>query len=253
MFILLSKCNARINMSKEEYNKSIESFITVCKSFDYVPSLENIVIPEPDDMLNDLKGHVLNFITIQTRPKLKNNDFKFLNDIVLFNGKLKLDVFKAENKNTKKSIVKYLSNIYLSTMPLSKKSSSQDLVLFMTMSNLHKIPKEEASTSGLGLGAGITDLNKILNDNPEVSNIAKKIMNQFQEEKINPMNLLTEMNSGNSDTLNNLVESIKSDMENLDKSKLEDTSKQLMTKIQSLIPGMDISGMINKLQPESLD
>ena len=51
--------------------------------------------------------------------KLKSIDFKFLEEIVLFNNVLDFSVFKDENKNTKASLVKYLHGIYTSVLVLN--------------------------------------------------------------------------------------------------------------------------------------
>ena len=46
--------------------------------------------------------------------KIKSNDFKFLNKLSLFDNILNFQVFKPENKNTKRDLVKYLKTLYMS-------------------------------------------------------------------------------------------------------------------------------------------
>jgi hypothetical protein len=49
---------------------------------------------------------------VSSDKKIKSQEFEFLNNIELLG--LKFDSFKNENKNTKKSLIKYLYNIYMS-------------------------------------------------------------------------------------------------------------------------------------------
>ena len=57
---------------------------------------------------------------VTTKGKLKGLHFDFLNHLILFDDILNFSVFKDENKNTKKTIVNYLNNIYMSLVILEK-------------------------------------------------------------------------------------------------------------------------------------
>lgn len=52
------------------------------------------------------------YITI-TKNKLKTSDFDFMNNIILFDI-IHFELFKNENKNTKRTLINYLYNIYMS-------------------------------------------------------------------------------------------------------------------------------------------
>jgi hypothetical protein len=59
-----------------------------------------------------LKTFESSFETVMSGKKYKSDKLNFLNDISLF--ELNFDLFKDENKNTKKTLVKYLYTIYMS-------------------------------------------------------------------------------------------------------------------------------------------
>lgn len=56
---------------------------------------------------------------IMSKQKIKTSDYNFLNDIILFQDILYFNVFKDENKNTKRTIVTYLYNLYMSCFILN--------------------------------------------------------------------------------------------------------------------------------------
>ncbi len=115
-------------MTKENLQKfksvSMEFVKSIKQSFEYIKpevitELENL-IDACDSELMESVGKILYKYAIQitgvtSNNKLKNSDFKFLENIVLFNGILDLSKFKAENKKTKKTIVIYLGNILASS------------------------------------------------------------------------------------------------------------------------------------------
>ena len=70
------------------------------------------------DILDKNKENITFILT--TKTKLKGSYFDFLNSIILFDDILNFNIFKDENKNTKKTIVNYLNNIYLSIIILEK-------------------------------------------------------------------------------------------------------------------------------------
>jgi len=72
------------------------------------------------DSLDNLKEHeeqIYNIISC--KKKIKSSEFDFLDNIILFDHLLKFSVFKNENKNTKKTIVKYIYTIYTSCFILN--------------------------------------------------------------------------------------------------------------------------------------
>lgn len=72
------------------------------------------------DSLENLKDHEEKIYNIMySKKKIKSLEFNFLNDIKLFDKLLDFSVFKDENKNTKKTIVKYIYTIYTSCFILN--------------------------------------------------------------------------------------------------------------------------------------
>jgi hypothetical protein len=72
------------------------------------------------DCLENLKDHEEKIYNIMySKKKIKSLEFNFLNEIKLFNSLLDFSVFKDENKNTKKTIVKYIYTIYTSCFILN--------------------------------------------------------------------------------------------------------------------------------------
>lgn len=67
-----------------------------------------------NEIFNNLKVYEndLVYITI-TKNKLKTSDFNFMNNIILFDI-IHFELFKNENKNTKRTLTNYLYNIYMS-------------------------------------------------------------------------------------------------------------------------------------------
>lgn len=61
-----------------------------------------------------LKQYETNLSYVTKKQKLKTIDFNFLDEIILFNNLLDFKVFNKENKNTKRTIVTYLYNLYMS-------------------------------------------------------------------------------------------------------------------------------------------
>jgi len=70
---------------------------------------------------------------VMSKTKLKSSHFSFLNEVVLFNDILDFSVFANENKNTKRTIVNYLYNMYMSSFVLQS--------AFADMSNIEDFTK----------------------------------------------------------------------------------------------------------------
>lgn len=69
------------------------------------------------DILKDNEEKIYNVIS--SKKKIKSSEFDFLDNIILFDDLLKFSVFKHENKNTKKTIVRYIYTIYTSCFILN--------------------------------------------------------------------------------------------------------------------------------------
>ena len=75
-----------------------------------------------------LKEYESRFSTIVfSKTKYKTKYLDFLNDITLFNNKLPFILFSAENKNTKKDLVYYISDIFILSSILINGESDKEL------------------------------------------------------------------------------------------------------------------------------
>jgi hypothetical protein len=146
------------NIFKMEIVNLLEQLINELElSFDYVKN-NNIEIfnnhineiKKNDELFNEF---VLDYIeknklyesilskVVSNKTKLKKQEFEFLNNIILFN--LNFEIFKDENKNTKKTLIKYLYNIYMTCSVLSNfknlnNGNFQELLQFMNNFKLER-------------------------------------------------------------------------------------------------------------------
>jgi hypothetical protein len=172
-----------------------------------------------------------------SEKKIKSDYYNFLNNIILFNNILNFRVFENESKNTKKSIIKYLYSIYMSTVFLYQTMSSKETELneddnlltnkltefikkiqidaetalkdediktkpHSSKSKKHlKIPKLSQSNPNLLEGlSGEGDIGNIMESilgNKEILNIASEISQKMQSENLNPMSMLSSLMTGN--------------------------------------------------------
>jgi hypothetical protein len=102
-------------MEQSTVSKNCLEFINnIKRSFSYVQVDEMALLAQSDtkefkqSVIDALYGYAA-VMTRVSNGKVKNNDFKFLNDITIMG--LSLSVFKGENKNTKRMIVSHLVNI----------------------------------------------------------------------------------------------------------------------------------------------
>lgn len=105
------------------------------------------------DILKDNEEKIYNVIS--SKKKIKSSEFDFLDNIILFDNLLNFSVFKHENKNTKKTIVRYIYTIYTSCFILNFGLVSNtknggfikedDLLSFVSnLTNKLKIKEEES-------------------------------------------------------------------------------------------------------------
>lgn len=164
--------------------------------------------------------------------KIRTPEYKFVDDIKLFKKDnchiLNFSVFSKENKNTKKSLLKYIYNIYMSCFFLQSTCSSNELTNFFsnitkhthtepeqieeisipstlntgTLQNLkdgklNQLPNISGLMENLSGMGGLEDLMSNLMNNSDIMNIANEISNDMKNETLNPMELMTSMMSGN--------------------------------------------------------
>ena len=129
---------------KQELFKNITSFVSEIElCFDYVDTckinkyIENIKkSPERfDKFVSSTCVHLKFFekdicFVLFGKQKVKSEQYDFVNNICLFGDNeesclLSLSVFKDENKNTKKSFLKYVYNIYMSSLFIATPDETQ--------------------------------------------------------------------------------------------------------------------------------
>lgn len=231
---------------KQEILSTLVSFITQLELvFDYInneyinklrdfsTTLNNdkTLLNFAETTYNILKPYETNLsYIIMEKHKIKSSFYDFLNNIVLFDNILEFNVFKDENKNTKKTIVTYLYNLYMSCFILKfgtqteNQDFSQKLISFVE--NLQKISQEQINLNSInkkkkkhssrntskngnlnidnimGLVSNPNNLNgldnvfKSLMSNNELMNIASDLSKDIQNENIDPLTLLSSMMSG---------------------------------------------------------
>lgn len=189
------------------------------------------------------------FYIVTTKKKIRTNDFEFLNNIVLFNNLLEFKLFVSENKNTKRSIVKYLYNIYMSifilnvgfvndnniddfTQQLSsfvssmqtrlteqEKTEQEKIEQLKVVDTKNKIYKQRPNLpqTSVNLSQATPNFGGLLESlmqNGDIMNLATDLSKDIQNENLDPMMLLTSMMSGKPDgKIQQLVTNITSKIE----------------------------------------
>jgi hypothetical protein len=268
-------------MVETELKTNLQKFFNeIDLAFDYVPKSDveklNTFLKElcndnitkfTSEILERLKPYEekISYI-VMTKTKLKSSHFAFLNEIVLFNNILNFNVFTNENKNTKRTIVNYLYNMYMSSFVLQSGfvdiSNVQDFAKHINqfVSNL-KIQNEkqnekvnETPNQNIKVNENVNDLGNILSNisgsmgnggmggvlqslmgNKEIMNLASDLSKDIQSQSLDPMTLLSSMMSGKpNSTIENLVSNITGKIE--EKIKSGDIDKTLLqSQAQSIL------------------
>lgn len=239
--IVIEKCNKQIlklNDDELEFNKFIENYIEKLKKY------ENIL-----------------YKVMSSKVKVKTEELNFLNDVSILDLELKL--LSNENKNTKKTLIKYLYNIYMNSCVLYNFNNLQDenfegLLSFMNefklnIENIEKQEQQSSSNKPKNKKRNISrktrpapDMNLFNNllgsnfsANPQIMNIANDIVKDIETNNIDPMSILTSMMSGNSNpTVNNLIQNITTKLEDkinngeIDTKELEQQATTMIDAVQ---------------------
>lgn len=259
---------------KQNLFNNMTSFVNELElSFDY---LDAALISHINKYIEDIKGNPEKFdkfvsftrnhlgaiekdicFILFGKQKTRTVQYDFVNSIVLFGDDnssclLNLSLFKDENKNTKKGFLKYIYNIYMSTLFLSntegnisdelhsytKKVQTEIEEARKANSNAnngvqnkkkHKtrvaqqqntMPSMAGLLNGMMSGgtgnmpAGLENMMSSLLGNKDILNIATEISEQMKTEQINPMSMLSGLMSGKMDSrLTNLVTKVQENVE----------------------------------------
>lgn len=179
----------------------------------------NSLLTELKPLLS-FKNDILAIINHKGKPKSKQ--FNFLKNLELF--KLNFRFCCNENKNTKKTIVRYLSNL-LTILELTNSNSLND----ETINNLFK---------DFGLPNGINGVEKLLK-NDSIMNLAEKVSKDIQSQNINPMDLMSGLMSGKNILSNKKIANL-----------VNNLSKEIETKVESGELNLKDLGLSNLTNPK---
>jgi len=224
--------------------------------FDYVDKNVVIGLKQYIESFNDAKfakEHIEKFIEdvkpyydkirkITGPSKVKSRDFDFLSELELFSGLMVFDVFRDENKNTKRTLVKYIETMYVAACVASDRVSSLDVFL-ETIEEEQK--QEEQKTRGVVAAGGIDQVFGSLLKNKDIMNMASELTRDLKDSNIDPMTIMSSIMSGTPNTeVTNLVSSITNKIENrinsgeINRDELEKQAQSMM----SAIRGSDLAG-----------
>lgn len=203
-------------------------------SFDYVHKdlVNSITTFIKKSSVNVLKEHILSVIGPReeelfqvTNPnrKIKSVDYLFLDQLVLFDDTLHFSLFHSENKNTKKTLSKYIESIYVLCKVLN---GDQEKVPHTSSSQVVKVDNQQQHQQQVD--KQLDGFLSSLVGNADIMNIATEISADLQKEDFDPMSLLTSLLSGKpNDKLNSMVQNITDKIEHkinsgqVDKQSLE--------------------------------
>ena len=207
-------------------------------------------IDKDQDILNDfvnstlsmLKPYTETIIKLSGDKKAKAQEFLFLNYIQLFKYKngddifyiLDFAIFKDENRNTKKSIIRHLNKIYMGCFSYSilvfpdiqgmtdisqnMQENLQNMLQNMMPNMAQNMMPNMAQTMPMPNMAEI--MPQLQNFNPEslinsmlsnssLTNLVEELSNDIQEKNIDPMSLVSSIFSGSNDpTVSNIFDKI---------------------------------------------
>ncbi len=265
------------NLIDKDFERAITQLVNeIDLVFDYIPTETKSKLQDYSKKIctdNEFKRNEMKIIFDKLKPfeneiykisilnkKTKKSDLDFLDTLVLFEDTLSTKVFSHENKNTKKTIVNYLSSMYMAASFASMNKTdgefnieelSKELGDFVEsikqkaeLSTLqHENSKQKSGCSGNGNGngsgssgsGGIGSLMSTLMGNPEIMNMAADLTQDLQKQQVDPLSLISSLVSGKPNgQLDNIVSRISNKIEEkissgeLDKNDLEQQAKEIM-------------------------
>lgn len=184
---------------------------------------EEIIGQGVSDSLFEYTTNILDIVNSDKVPS--SIQVKFIEKIELFSGLLHLKVFKSENRKTKKVIVKHLSNLLAASFKYAKASifnSSFDKIL--KSNNSDTVFPPNLNPMELMSDGKLMDM---FSQNTELSSMVTRMTSKLMESKVDPMQLLGSIMSGNtqSGVVKDLFSDIENDIKKMDPEKLEGITK----------------------------
>lgn len=239
---------------------------TIDKLHEYVAKLrsnETYLNSQFKEIYTALKEHDSTLSSLLTgNEKIRNHQLDFIHELKVFDSTLDCNIFKNENKNTKKEIVKYLATLYMSSCFLQTDLANISESLESFIKTMQR-PKDEnvkgkkkvlrQQTRKNATGASNIGMFEDLFANPDIMNLANDLTKDLEAKKIEPMSLLTSILSGKpNDTLQELVSDISNKIETkinngeLDKKALEDQAKTMLNAFSSSNSDIPMLGNVLK-------
>lgn len=205
--------------------------------------------------------------------KLKSSSFNFLSNVRLL--QVDFENFVQENKNTKKTLVNYLYNIYMACLILSFNFDSnvdlssintqmqgfidqlKDQVPAGSSAGTQSVSRRRARRQMQGNGGSSSGIDQMMSNifgNSNIMEIATDISRDLEKEKIDPLTLMSSIVSQRPNAkLNNLLANISNKIENkinsgeLDKEELEKQAQSVLNNVQNLHPsGNLVKSLLNQ-------
>jgi hypothetical protein len=235
------------------------------------------------EFMNYISKYEKNMQIVINSKKIKSQDLLFLNEIQLFNG-FDFGIFKDENKSTKKTIIQYLYNMFMScqfvmsyktdfiqesdalkkfteimSLKFTKEQEQQEQELAQQASSSKTPKKERERKVGNSPFEQLGDIGNVFNDilaNKDIMNLATDISKDLQDQKIDPMMIMSGLLTGKpSPMLNNLVNKITNKLETkmqsgeIDKRVFEEQAKNVLNAVNKT----DLNNVLNAVNKTDLN
>jgi hypothetical protein len=265
-------------MSRVEFKNLLDNLINEIElAFEYIPSelvkmLKSLDITDQlmDDFfksLNKFDKQLIETSFVLGDKKLSKETLNEFDEVVLLDI-LPFKLFKQENKNTKRSLIKHISNIYVVSNKdlLDKCKIKQDkqldeqIELAQLQQQQSQVQQQRSQVQqpelvNQLLNGGLGDILK----SDALTNIVNNLSNKIRDENIDPTSLLMGMmtgqrNSQQENLLNYLTESINTSLSN--DQQFSNSISNLTNNIQSnpeLLEGLNagnINSMLSNMLPK---
>lgn len=274
------------NILKTQLLKILNDFIReIDLSFDYISVNKTKAFIDSchtnDIKFKDCYTIILNELKdikdkLYLHEKTKTAELLFLNNVKLFD--INFEAFKDESKNTKKTLVNYLKEFYITSNFLrciselsdqeKKQDNSllfneiQDMINTLTIEPNHtEIIRHPRSTkinddnihSLPPMDNLLGTLNSFMN-NKEIMNLTKELSSEIQMNDIDPMSMMNSLLSGNLDDskfsglLSKITDKISNKIQNgdIDKDLIERHANDFMSQISSNSDLMNLANNFKK-------
>lgn len=205
------------------------------------------------------------------KKKIKTSDLQFLDTMVLFEDMLDMKLFSNENKNTKVSMVNYLSSMYMAasfgSVGINENFNMGELSHELT--NFVESIKQKAELSSANVTRpvrpilpiptsahpnGMGGLLNTIMSNPDIMSMAADLTQDLQNQNLDPIALMSSLMSGKPNgQIESLISKITNKLEakmssgELNKDALEKQAENIMRVVQSSDLTSQVPPMLQQL------